>query len=1229
MKALRRLLAHALCVALAVPPAALAQAAPPAAAAAPVAGLKGVALKATEADDHARLQITWPAGAQGEATAALADGMGIIRLPVAVDVDPSVFAAGAPGFVAAAALSRDKRSIRLALLRDARLVTSRDGASQAFDLVAGDAPPPPPLGAESPETASAPAATKAGQAPAAKDAPAGPPPKLRNAPVPAGAPRVIVTAAAGREFTRFTISGPNLPAHDTFRRGDRLAIGMKAPLAFDLGSLRASPPARVKDLARWSDGKESALVMDVEPGAVLRTRRQDGRILVDILPPGSNPDALEALAAEAAKAAPAAAAPAAPQAKAAAPEKPAPEGPTPAPGDLASAEPVVARRADPAPSGVVTVIARQKGGDLDLEFEFAEAAPAAMFRHGAALYALFPTTARFDVSKVASGRFLSRITPIVGEGVSGVRIEAPPEVQANPGAVGTKWVLSLSPRKAPAGRLIAIDREKAADGTARVRAVVPDAAAHGRFVDSGVGDVVLVGMALGPPSALPTRRSYLEASLPETLHGLVVAPRADDLELRQSPDGFVLVRPSGMALSRIDDAAQATGFAATAPGLIDFNAWRRGPAADHMRTLDALRRAAAIEAGGEDGAARARMDLARFLLAWELAPEAHAILRNLKAELPALQRAPEVLGLEGAALTMMLRNRQALNTLSQPEIVSDPASQLWAGLAAAQSGDPAEARRRFERGREALSAFAPEQRARFRIADGKSALDLGDPTLAARQSEAAQGEATDPRTRMLATLLRAQAMGAAGKIDQALEMLAKLEGAPDRQVAAHAAFERAILADTHGKSPVADTVRALDALRYAWRGDELELKVLRRLGALYVQAGDIRSGLSTLASASTLRPDLPEARALREDLATHFRKLFLEGGADGMDPVQALALFYDFRDLTPVGPEGDRMVRGLVDRLVALDLLPQATELLQHQVDKRLEGFAKAQVATDLAAIYLLDRQAEKALQAIWNSRVALLPEPLNAQRRLIEAAGLAELGRKDHALEVIEFDSSPDASRIRAEVHWRAGDWARAGEAARATLPPAGAPLDPGAAGEVLRAAVAATLASDAAGVRALSAAHGAAMARSAFAEAFKVAVDDDVPDTARLQAAVATVSGASPFNALVKRLRTRTYAIENDGAGAAPDGPTDGDPGQARVVAGPVAPPVAPAAPAAKAAAPRQAAARPAPKAPDRAKAAPAPRRVAQATPARPPAKTDRAPARTGVQAPRDPPPTPVVAR
>ena len=150
-----------------------------------------------------------------------------------------------------------------------------------------------------------------------------------------------------------------------------------------------------------------------------------------------------------------------------------------------------------------------------------------------------------------------------------------------------------------------------------------------------------------------------------------------------------------------------------------------------------------------------------------------------------------------------------------------------------------------------------------------------------------------------------------------------------------------------------------------------------------------------------------------------FDSLFLGGKGDALPPIEALSLFYDFRDLTPIGRRGDEMIRRLADRLVAVDLLDQAAELLQHQVDHRLQGAARAQVATRLAVIYLMNRKPDRALATLQATRTADLSNELRDQRLLLEARALSDIGRHDLALEVIANIDRPrgDPAALRYPV--------------------------------------------------------------------------------------------------------------------------------------------------------------------------------------------------------------------
>jgi hypothetical protein len=123
------------------------------------------------------------------------------------------------------------------------------------------------------------------------------------------------------------------------------------------------------------------------------------------------------------------------------------------------------------------------------------------------------------------------------------------------------------------------------------------------------------------------------------------------------------------------------------------------------------------------------------------------------------------------------------------------------------------------------------------------------------------------------------------------------------------------------------------------------------------------------------------------------------------------------------------MIRRLADRLVSVDLLDQAAELLQHQVDHRMQGAARAQVASRLAVIYLMNNKTTQALATLRATRTAELSNELRTQRLLIEARALSDSGRHDLALEVVANIAGREAIRLRADILWSAKRWTQAAE--------------------------------------------------------------------------------------------------------------------------------------------------------------------------------------------------------
>ena len=214
-----------------------------------------------------------------------------------------------------------------------------------------------------------------------------------------------------------------------------------------------------------------------------------------------------------------------------------------------------------------------------------------------------------------------------------------------------------------------------------------------------------------------------------------------------------------------------------------------------------------------------------------------------------------------------------------------------------------------------------------------------------------------------------------------------------------------------------------------WRGDAIEVRALQMMARIYSDTGRYGESLAAARTATRLQPNSEISRAGQDASAALFAQLYLSPKGDDLPPVDALGMFYEYSELTPIGRRGDEMIRRLADRLVAVDLLDQASELLQYQVDKRLEGAARAQVAARLAMVYLTSRKPDRAISALRTTRIADLSGELRTQRLLLESRAQSDVGRHDLALDIISNINGREAIRLRSDIYWASRRWRESAE--------------------------------------------------------------------------------------------------------------------------------------------------------------------------------------------------------
>lgn len=694
-----------------------------------------------------------------------------------------------------------------------------------------------------------------------------------------------------------------------------------------------------------------------------------------------------------------------------------------------------ANRPDPRPdNGVVPVTGKVESGQSVLRFPWKAPLGAAIFRRGDALWIVFDGKAQLDLSKVAKSLPQVRdLRAVQGDDYTALRLIVPQATSVNASAEGTVWAVGIGPSSTSASTLIRVGRDERGVPPSLTAAVA--GATHVAWInDPVVGDRIGVITALAPAKGLPSRRDYVEAAFLRSSQGLAIEPYVDDLEVFLTGDIVRIGRPKGLALSgkaAVKQIAAQSGAPqpAAMPALVDFTRWSETGSGGFLGRYHALMGAATDEATkNKDGDVTARMAMARFLIGSELSFEGIGMLNLVAKVNQTMMGNPEFRGLRGAAKVMAGRYKEASTDLASPVLQGDPSSALWRGYVAYKQGQWPEAREQFQQGMPAIRLFPPTWQARFARANAEATLAAGDVDGARTLLRGAQISGVDMVERLKTLLVQAQIFEAAGDAPRAMRMFDALARARTEEVSSPALLNATRIKLDRGMITPPTAAGIYDGLRYRWRGDANELKTIRTLGELYISLGRYREALDVLRSAGNRQPDMPDSQAIQSQLSNAFRALFLDGDADGLEPVQALALFYDFKELTPMGADGDLMVRRLARRLVDVDLLDQAAELLKYQADERLDGVPRAVVATDLALINLMNRKPEQALAAINSSRTTVLPSSLNAERRIIEAKALVAVGRMDQALEILENDKSADASEVRGDVAWRQRAWPQVG---------------------------------------------------------------------------------------------------------------------------------------------------------------------------------------------------------
>ena len=784
------------------------------------------------------------------------------------------------------------------------------------------------------------------------------------------------------------------------------------------------------------------------------------------------------------------------------------------------------------------------GGTVRVTFPFEQDTAAAVFRRGDTVWMVFDTSQ--DVQPPSPADALADIAANVEVVSAGdtkvVRMDLSVDRLATLGSEGRSWVLSLGDVLLNATEPITLSRQRDQEGLFEMAADLDHPFKMHVLRDPIVGDTLRVVTAMPPAKGLTRDLNYVDFAALKSAHGLVIEPHNDTVDVSVEPETVLITANGGLTLSAVEasrvlDAGNAPEFRES---YIDLDVWREDdPAALVAREQEIMDRASSTEGRLRDSA---RLDLAQFYVANRLSYEALGVLGVLDKELASEDLRKKLRLSRAIADTMASRPNDALGVLNSGSFGEESDALMWRTIARSDAGDFKGARLDSIAAEGVYPSYPLWVRNKFLFAALRAAVETKDEPLALHLIGKLEFPKLVPEEVSMYQLMQGRIAELEGHDDEALDTYGQVIAADVRPTRAEAVYRTLLLLQKSGTIDLKKATDTLAAEALLWRGGQLEADMDKLLAELYFANKDYRNGFETVREAATAFPSSQPINELIGDAQQTFEQLYLNGGADVLSDLDALSLYYDFRQLTPPGTRGDEMIRNLARRLVKVDLLPQAADLLEYQITSRLDGIAKAQVAADLAMIRIADRNPEGALRALNDTRIADLPPQLERQRRVLEARALIDAGRQDLAVDLISRLQGRDADLLRVDGYWKSKNYGRAADLLEVMYSPSdGEPqMTQQSRLNVVKAAVGYVLAGDKLGVSRLRSKFSGQMANSAEWPLFDYVTQEVAPTSPEFKKVAREVAGIDSLDAFLSSYRD-LYASQDSVVPNTPKAPAN----------------------------------------------------------------------------------------
>lgn len=682
-------------------------------------------------------------------------------------------------------------------------------------------------------------------------------------------------------------------------------------------------------------------------------------------------------------------------------------------------------------------IPRDQEQIISLSFAWNIPTGISVFNRGGYIWIVFDHRQKLDLEEINKTvePFVSEVLNIPHTKGTVLRLTPKTEIKADVRKEGLLWIVDLFRGKNPE-----LPRDMTLftqyDALKRPYFFIPSSNFGNviSVVDPEVGDTISTVPTSELHVGINNMYDYPDLSFLQSAQGLALVPKSSDLMMERGNTGIMIrginrslnISPDLDALKRHQSLAEAVANSEAFDLLVPPQLLSK----NFNDAIDQLTRD--LQTVPPEQKALAQLNLIKYYISQGMGTNALSIIRQLESD-PAYRNSEHLRTLRGIANFLTKRYDQAIADFSFGSLPTNDEAVFWRAIASSAQKYKPEDNIILISFISLIKDYPQPLKEKIAAIGAKTALLAGDDISAQNFIDILKTGTyndlyTDARLNYLATKRRTLQ----GYPRNAVKLYRLIAPSEALKYSALARFENALLSQRLGVLSLDKAIEELERLRFSWGEKNFKLQVLNTLADLYIRNGDYYNALRSLNQTLPLQGNRGKEATLNQ-MTRIFEDIYINNRADDMPILKSLALYNDFEWLAPRSPKYNEIIQKLADRLVSVDLMPRALQLLNNQMKyNQLDPLEKSKVGTRLALINLFEDNPHDALRILDQTELATAPETLRAHRKIIRAKILSDLGQVEAAIKLLNEDYSRNALLLKSEIYWNGQQWDLASDTIR-----------------------------------------------------------------------------------------------------------------------------------------------------------------------------------------------------